>query len=119
VKGHKRQVLVDTEGLVLKAKIHAASVFDRDGVKELLAGTVGELFARLSQLWLEVGYNGKGKDWAEKVLGLSVEVVRSPRRWVGVPSDQEPPPPPAFTVLWPGDGWSRGRSSAGWDRTAV
>jgi putative transposase len=56
VKGRKRHVLVDTEGLVLKAKIHAASVFDRDGVKELLAGPVGELFPRLSHLWLDAGY---------------------------------------------------------------
>ncbi len=46
VKGRKRHVLVDTEGLVLKAKIHAASVFDRDGVKELLAGSVGKLLPR-------------------------------------------------------------------------
>ena len=38
VKGRKRHVLVDTEGLVLKAKVHAASVFDRDGVKGLLGG---------------------------------------------------------------------------------
>jgi putative transposase len=101
VKGRKRHVLVDTEGLVLKAKIHAASVFDRDGVKELLAGSVGKLFPRLAHLWLDAGYNGKGKgkDWVEKALGLSVEVVRPPRRWVWVPADQEPPPRPAFTVL--------------------
>jgi putative transposase len=92
---------VDTEGLVLKAKVHAASVFDRDGVKGLLAGRVEELFPRLSQLWLDAGYNGqgKGKDWVEKALGLTVEVVRPPRRWVWVPADQEPPPRPAFTVL--------------------
>jgi putative transposase len=55
VKGRKRHVLVDTEGLVLKAKIHAASVFDRDGVKELLAGSVGKLFPRLAHLWFDAG----------------------------------------------------------------
>jgi putative transposase len=101
VKGRKRHVLVDTGGLVLKAKVHAASVFDRDGVKGLLAGRIGELFPRLSHLWLDAGYNGKGKgkDWVERALGLTVEVVRPPRRWVWVPADQEPPPRPAFTVL--------------------
>ncbi len=41
----------------------------------------------------------KGKDWVEKVLGLSVEVVRPPSRWVWVPEGQEPPPWPGFTVL--------------------
>jgi putative transposase len=28
VKGRKRHLLVDTEGLVMRAKVHAASVFD-------------------------------------------------------------------------------------------
>ncbi len=87
--------------MVMRAKVHAAGVFDRDGIKGLLAGPVEELFPRLSHLWLDAGYNGKGKgkDWVEKALGLSVEVVRPPRRWVWVPVDEEPPPRPAFTVL--------------------
>jgi putative transposase len=82
VKGRKRHLLVDTEGLVMRAKVHAASIFDRDGIKPLME-LVGERFPRLSDLWLDAGYNGKGKgkDWAEKALGFSVEVVRPPRRW--------------------------------------
>ncbi len=100
VKGRKRHLLVDTQGLVMKAKVHSAGVFDRDGVKPLLE-LVGGLFPRLSHLWMDAGYNGKGKgkDWAERALGLSVEVVRPPRRWVRVPEGQEPPPMPAFVVL--------------------
>ena len=61
-----------------------------------------ERFPRLlSHLWLDAGYNGKGKgkDWAEKALGLSVKVVRPPSRWAWVRVDEEPPPRPAFTVL--------------------
>jgi putative transposase len=52
-------------------------------------------------LWLDVGYNGKGKgkDWVEKALEFTVEVVRPPRRWLRVPEGREPPPRPAFTVL--------------------
>lgn len=100
VKGRKRHLLVDTQGLVLKAKVHAANVFDRDGIKPLME-LVGHRFPRLSHLWLDAGYNGKGKgkDWAEKVLGLRVEVVRPPSRWVWVREDQGPPPWPGFTVL--------------------
>jgi putative transposase len=63
---------------------------------------VGESFPRLSHLWLDAGYNGKGKgkDWAQKkALGLSTEVVRPPSRWVWVREGQEPPPRPAFAVL--------------------
>src|SRR5215203_4506055 len=100
VKGRKRHLLVDTQGLLMRAKVHAADVFDRDGIKPLME-QVGERFPRLSHLWLDAGYNGKGKgkDWAEKPLGMSVKVVRPPRRWVWVPEGQEPPPRPAFTVL--------------------
>jgi putative transposase len=100
VRGRKRHLLVDTQGLVMRAKVHSAGVFDRDGIKPLLE-LVGERFPRLSHLWLDAGYNGKGKgrDWVEKALGLSAEVVRPPSRWVWVPADQEPPSRPAFTVL--------------------
>jgi putative transposase len=101
VKGRKRHLLVDTQGLVMRARVQAASVFDRDAIKPLLERVQGA-FPRLSHLWLDAGYNGKGKgkDWVEeKALGLSAEVVRPPRRWVWVPEGQEPPPRPAFTVL--------------------
>ena len=101
VKGRKRHLLlVDTEGLVLKAKVHTAAVFDRDGIKPLME-LLRERFPRLSHLWLDAGYNGKGKgkDLAEKALGLSVKLVRPPSRWVWAPEGQEPPPQPAFNVL--------------------
>ena len=79
VRGRKRHLLVDTEGLVLKAKVHSAKVPDQDGIKLLLKG-VGERLWRLSHLWVDAGYQGRGKEWAEKVLGLSVEVVhRTPK----------------------------------------
>ena len=63
---------------------------------------VEERFPRLSTSVARcAGYNGKGKgkDWVEKVLGLTVEVVRPPSRWVWDPEGQEPPPWPGFTVL--------------------
>jgi putative transposase len=93
VRGTKRHLLVDTEGLLMRAKVHSAGVFDRDGIKPLLE-RVREPFGRLWHLWLDAGYNGKGKgkDWVEKVLlGLSAEVVRPPRRWgFGYPTTRSP-----------------------------
>ena len=57
VKGTKRHLLVDTQGLVLKAKVvHPANVFDRDGIKPLLEHVLRERFGRLSHLWLDAGY---------------------------------------------------------------
>jgi hypothetical protein len=52
---------------------------DRDGIKPLLE-RVKELFPHLLHLWLDAGYNGKGKgkDWVEKALGLAAEIVRHP-----------------------------------------
>ena len=110
IKGRKRHLLVDTQGLVLKVKVHAASVMDRDGIKPLLK-RAKDLFPRLSHLWLDAGYNGrgKGKDWVEETLGLTAEVVRHPPkpRYVWVKEGEEPDweklrellPPPGFRVL--------------------
>jgi putative transposase len=79
VRGRKRHLLVDTEGLVLKAKVHSAKVPDQDGIKLLLRG-VRDLLPHLSHLWVDAGYQGRGKEWAEKALGLSVEVIhRTPK----------------------------------------
>lgn len=110
VKGRKRHLLVDTQGLVLKAKVQAASVMDRDAIKPLL-DRVGGSFPRLSHIWLDAGYNGegKGKDWVEKTLGLTAEIVRHPPkpRYVWVKEGEEPDweklkellPEPSFKVL--------------------
>jgi putative transposase len=79
VRGRKRHLLVDTEGLVLKAKVHSAKVPDQDGIK-LLLKTGRERLPRLSHLWVDAGYQGRGREWAEQELGLSVEVVhRTPK----------------------------------------
>jgi putative transposase len=81
VKGRKRHLLVDTEGFVLKAKVHSAKVMDYEGIKVLLE-CAGEQFLRLKHLWLDAAYRGenKGKDWVEKALGWSVELVERPRK---------------------------------------
>jgi putative transposase len=81
VKGRKRHLLVDTEGFVLRAKVHSAKVMDYEGIKALLDCAKG-LFPRLSHLWMDGGYSGedKGADWVEKTLGWKVEIVRRPRK---------------------------------------
>ena len=72
-------MLMDTEGLVMKAKVRSAKVPDQDGIKLLLNG-VRDRLPRLSHLWVDAGYQGRGKEWAEQALGLSVEVVhRTPK----------------------------------------
>jgi putative transposase len=79
VKGRKRHLLVDTQGLVLKAKVHSARLMDRDGIKTLLEAA-RDSFPRLSHLWLDAAYNGqdKGANWVEKALGWTTEIVGRP-----------------------------------------
>src|ERR687890_1448954 len=104
VEGRKRHLLVDTEGLVLKAKVHSAKVPDQDGIKLLLKG-VGDRLPRLSQLWVDAGYQGRGKEWAENVLGLSVEVVhRRPK-----------PTPEKVARIW-AEEWSKEGSRIDWQK---
>ena len=51
VKGRKRHLLVDTQGLVVKARVHSAKVQDREGIKLLLELAARDrLPQRLSQL---------------------------------------------------------------------
>ncbi len=79
VRGRKRQLLVDTEGLVLKVRVHSAKVPDQDGLR-LLLKAARERLPRLSHPWVDAGYQGRGKKWAEQELGISVEVVhRTPK----------------------------------------
>ena len=81
MKGRKRHLLVDTEGLVLIATVHSAKVMDYEGIKILLEGA-DQAFPRLRHLWLDGGYRGedKGKDWVEKTLGWSVDLVERPKK---------------------------------------
>ena len=79
VRGTKRHLLVDTEALVVEAKVHSARVPDQDGIRRLLEPAHSRL-PRLSYLWVDAGYRGRGKEWVEQALGLEVEVVnRSPK----------------------------------------
>ena len=60
LSGRKRHLLVDTLGLVLRAKVHAANIQDRTAVPQVLEG-VKETFRRLAHVRLDQGYTGAGK----------------------------------------------------------
>lgn len=111
VKGRKRHLLVDTEGLVLRVCVHPANIMDRDGVTLLLSDAIQTQLPRLRHVWLDTGYDGKGKgkDWIEHTLGWSAKIVAHPRRpskvWIfdDLPDDQidwsKYLPPPGFRAL--------------------
>jgi putative transposase len=80
IKGRKRHLLVDTQGLVLEVRVHSAEIQDREGIKLLLKPSSPDRLARLSHVWLDAGYTGqdKGAGWVRKVLGWTAEIVRHP-----------------------------------------
>lgn len=93
VKGRKRHLLVDTEGLVLKVKVEAANLSDREGAKLLLAG-LKQTFPRLKHLWVDSAYRGTFVKWVQEAFGWTVEVVQrsgSGHRGVWVPPGLEAP----------------------------
>ena len=104
VRGRKRHLLVDTEGLLLKAKVHSAKVPDQDGLRLLLESARTGL-SRLKHLWLDAGYEGRGKRWAEEVMGLSVEVVRKPAK----------PIPEKVAKVWAQE-WAKEGLKVDWQR---
>ena len=73
VKGRKRHLLVDTEGFVLRAKVHSAKVMNYEGIKTLLH-RARERFPRLLRhLWLEAGYRAqrtRARTGCAKTCGL-------------------------------------------------
>ena len=51
VRGRKRHILVDTEGLVVEARVHSAKVPDQDGIRRRLLEPARDRLPRLSYLW--------------------------------------------------------------------
>jgi putative transposase len=104
-------VLVDTEGFIVALNVHPADIMDRDGIKLVLAERVRAQLPRMQLLWLDAGYNGrgKGKDWVEQTLGWRVETVKAVHRYkrYWVPNDIPPEqidwsqylPAPGFHVI--------------------
>jgi len=93
VKGKKRHVLVDTQGLMLHAIVTAADIQDRDGGAWLL-GTLFGLYPFLLKLYADGGYQGPEFRAAVRAVlpTVDVEIVKRsdqakgfvvlPKRWV-------------------------------------
>jgi len=95
ISGRKRHLLVETQGLVLRAVVHTAALQDRAAVP-LLLDCAAEQFPRLEHVWVDQGYTGTGKAWIEQELGWTVEVVQHPPKprgeWVPLGTGADPRP---------------------------
>jgi putative transposase len=95
--------------LILKAKVHSAKVHsakvpEQDGLRLLLQSARSGL-SRLKHLWLDAGYEGRGRRWAEEEMGLSVEVVRKPPK----------PVPEEVAKRWAAE-WAKEGKKIDWQR---
>jgi putative transposase len=77
VSGRKRQVLVDTLGLLLGVVVHPADESDSAGGRVVLAETV-PLHERLAVVWADQTYRGSLVDWARNALDLDLSSVKRP-----------------------------------------
>ncbi|MCB4825185.1 transposase [Roseicella sp. GB24] len=74
ISGRKRQVLVDTQSNLLKAKVHPADVHDRRGAELLLEGLAAQ-FPRIALLWADTAYQGL-KALLALTLGWALTITR-------------------------------------------
>ncbi len=92
IKGKKRHIAVDTQGLLLLSVVHSADMQDRDGGILLMSLMFG-LFPFLLKLYADSGYQGaKFRDGMKRVCDqINVEIVKRsdvgkfvvlPKRWI-------------------------------------
>jgi putative transposase len=94
VKGRKRHVLVDTDGLLLCVLVTSASLQDdaKPAAGELLLRTARRGFSRLRTIFADGMYEGSAVMWAKHLCGWAMTIVKRPtgvkgfcllpRRWV-------------------------------------
>ena len=91
LKGRKRHIAVDTDGLLLGILVHAADIQDADGLGDLLK-RLKPLYAWLQAVFADSIYNRLAAWLACSLAGLALIIVRrlagttgfvvQPRRWV-------------------------------------
>src|SRR5271165_5861069 len=97
IMGKKRHILVDTQGLLMHAIVHAADIQDRDGGAALMATLFGA-FPFLTKLFADGGYRGRQFQSAigRTLARVMVEIVKRsdpakafvvlPKRWIVEPT---------------------------------
>jgi putative transposase len=94
VKGRKRNLITDTIGLVVLAKVTAANVQDVHAGKQILIELQKrtERITRLQKIFADGGYRGELVNWVKNELHVDIEIVLKladqkgfqvlPKRWV-------------------------------------
>jgi putative transposase len=87
VKGRKRHIITDTQGLILGCYVGPADENDREGVKYALKNMV-QKYTGVKKMWADMGYVGEDlKASLAKEFGIDLEIVKRPGRRVWVHKD--------------------------------
>ena len=93
IKGKKRHILVDTQGLLIHAIVHSADIQDRDGGALVIATMFG-MYPFLLKLYADGGYQGPvfRRAVTKIMTQVNVEIIKRsdrakgfvvlPKRWV-------------------------------------
>lgn len=90
IKGRKRHLLTDTQGLIVNAVVHSARIQDREGAK-LLLNRSKNLLDSIEKIFVDGGYTGKLIAWVKEKYDIVLEVVKRselhtfvvlPKRWI-------------------------------------
>jgi putative transposase len=89
VKGIKRHIVTDMNGLILAIKVHSAGRQDRDGAKETLL-EAKKKYPSIAQFFADGGYSGELQNWSLLKIGALLSVIKRhtekfailPIRWI-------------------------------------
>ena len=90
IKGRKRHIAVDTEGLLLAVVVHSAGIQDRVGARALLL-RLAALFCTIRTIFADSAYTGTLVEWVRALFGWTLTIVKRteahrfvvlPKRWV-------------------------------------
>lgn len=91
VRGRKRHLLVDTQGLVLAVSVSSAAETDRRGAEEVFRKADKLQLSKLKLVYADGGYRGKLISQVKKQFGIKLSIVKKkakagfrvlPKRWV-------------------------------------
>jgi len=83
IKGHKRHLAVDADGLPIVIRVHSADIQDRDGAVDVIVELLGKA-PEVSMLYADGGYAGpKLRAALEGLASSLIRIVEKPKEIKG------------------------------------
>lgn len=85
VKGRKRHLLCDTQGLALELVVTPANVSDSQGARLVFrkTGRRRNVTKKLRRVWVDAGYKKGAVEWCQEKRGVTLEVVTKDKEQSG------------------------------------